>query len=298
VPRPGEPGDETWGGLPLEKRRHVGAWGPGSYDLEMNLLYWGTSIPSPSNEHIRGTPGANMLYTNSTLALDPDTGRVVWYFQHLPRDNWDLDHVYERILVDGEVRPDRASVWKSNPKVRPGSSRKMLTGIPGKTGIVWTLDRATGEFLWARETVRQNVIKDIDSRTGQVTVNEDVIPDSADGAFGLVCPSNKGGKVWQVGSYSPRTKAMYMPLQNMCMEPQTTTSNPSLPASSRTMPPSSWGRSSVVLGAWVKDRKAVFPKSWQEAATKPSEYLTKGVACPSEDGKFDALITWLIILWF
>ena len=131
VPRTGEPGDETWGGLPFEKRRHVGAWGPGSFDADLNLLYWGTSIPAPSNEHIRGTPGANMLYTNSTLALDPETGRVVWYFQHLPRDNWDLDHVYERILVDGEVRPDGNSVWKANPNVEPGSSRKLLTGIQG-----------------------------------------------------------------------------------------------------------------------------------------------------------------------
>ncbi|HEX5649698.1 MAG TPA: PQQ-binding-like beta-propeller repeat protein [Steroidobacteraceae bacterium] len=226
VPRPGEPGDETWGGLPLDQRRHVGAWGPGSYDPELNLLYWGTSIPAPSNEHVRGTPGASMLYTNSTLALDPDTGRIVWYFQHLPRDNWDLDHVSERILVDSEVRPDGQAVWKANPRASAGGRLPLLTGIPGKTGIVWTLDRRTGEFLWARETVRQNVIRDIDAKTGKVTVNEDAIPDTAEAGSGLVCPSNKGGKVWQVGSYSPRTRAMYMPLQNMCMEPQSTGANP------------------------------------------------------------------------
>jgi alcohol dehydrogenase (cytochrome c) len=226
VPRAGEPGDETWSGLPVEERRHVGAWGPGSYDPELNLLYWGTSIAAPANERIRGTVGADMLYTNSTLALDPDTGRIVWYFQHLPRDNWDLDHVYERILVDSEVRPDGREIWVANPKTRSGARRKLVTGIPGKTGIVWTLDRATGEFLWARETVKQNVVRGIDPETGKVTVNEDVIPDSPDAPYGLVCPSNKGGKDWQVGAYSPRTNALYMPLQNMCMEPQIATASP------------------------------------------------------------------------
>ena len=226
VPRAGEPGEETWGGLPVDERRHVGAWGPGSYDPELDLLYWGTSVPAPANELIRGTVGADMLYTNSTLALDPQTGAIVWYFQHLPRDNWDLDHVYERILVDSAVRPDRNDVWVSNPNGKSAAQRKLLTGIPGKTGIVWTLDRATGEFLWARETVRQNVIRAIDPKTGKVAVNEDVIPDSPNAPYGFVCPSNKGGKGWQVGAYSPRTNAMYMPLQNMCMEPQITTDNP------------------------------------------------------------------------
>jgi PQQ-dependent dehydrogenase (methanol/ethanol family) len=226
VPRTGEAGDDTWGGLAFEQRRHVGAWGPGSYDPELKLLYWGTSIPAPANELIRGTVGADMLFTNSTLALDPHSGKTVWYFQHLPRDNWDLDHVYERILVDSDVRPDGKHVWVANPRARSGARRKLLTGIPGKTGIVWTLDRATGEFLWARETVQQNVVRAIDPATGKVTVNEDVIPDSPDAPYGLVCPSNKGGKGWQVGAYSPRTNAMYMPLQNMCMEPQITSDNP------------------------------------------------------------------------
>jgi alcohol dehydrogenase (cytochrome c) len=226
VPRPGEPGDETWAGLPLDKRRHVGAWGPGSYDPELDLLYWGTSIPAPSHEILRGTAGADMLYTNSTLALEPDTGRIVCHFQHLPRDNWDFDHMSERILVDSPVRPDPQATWARNPRTEPGTRRHLLTGIPGKTGIVWTLDRATGEFLWARETVRQNVVRAIEPTTGRVTVNDDVIPDTVDAPYGLVCPSNKGGKVWQVGAYSPRANAMYMPLQNTCMEPEILTGEP------------------------------------------------------------------------
>jgi alcohol dehydrogenase (cytochrome c) len=226
VPRPGESGDDTWGGLPPEQRRHAGAWGTGSYDPELKLLYWGTSVPAPSNEVIRGTVGADMLFTNSTLALDPDSGRIVWYFQHLPRDNWDLDHTFERMLVDSPVRPDKKQTWVSNPRVKPGVRRKLITGIPGKTGIVWTLDRETGEFLWARETVKQNVISAINPETGKIEVNEAVIPDSVEDDYGLVCPSHAGGKNWQPGAYSPQTNAIYMPLQNTCQYMEIATKNP------------------------------------------------------------------------
>ena len=215
IPRPGEPGDETWGGLPYERRLHIGAWGVGSYDPELNLIYWGTSVPTPSLERLRGTPGQDVLFSNSTLAIDASTGAVRWYYQHLPRDNWDLDHVFERILVDTAVRPDPQSVRWINPSLRPGEARKVVTGIPGKTGIVYTLDRQTGEFLWARETIHQNVIREIDGRTGRVAINEDLITDPYREQF--VCPSLGGGKDWPAGAYSPRTGLMYQPQQNMCM---------------------------------------------------------------------------------
>ncbi len=90
--RPGEPGGDTWGGLPIAARRHASAWMPGSYDPELNLVFWGTGVTAPVPEKLRGAGKADLLYTNSTLAIDPDTGKMVWYFQHLPRDNWDLDH--------------------------------------------------------------------------------------------------------------------------------------------------------------------------------------------------------------
>ncbi len=215
IPRPGEPGDETWGGLADEKRWHVSSWANvPAYDPELDLIYWGTSVPAPSLEVLRGTPGQDVLYSNSTLATDPETGEIVWYYQHLPRDNWDLDHVFERYLIDVQVAPDPAEVAWINPRVTPGERRRVLTGIPGKTGIVYTLDRATGEFLWARETLNQNVITRIDG-TGKVHVNEDVIV----GPFEeiLVCPSLGGGKNWAAGTYSPRTGIMYQPQQNMCV---------------------------------------------------------------------------------
>jgi alcohol dehydrogenase (cytochrome c) len=215
--RPGEPGGDTWGGLPLEARRHASAWMVGSYDPTLNLVFWGTGVTAPSPEKLRGSGSGDLLYTNSTLALDPATGRMAWYFQHLPRDNWDLDHVFERIIVETNVAPSADEVPWINPALTPGESRKIITGIPGKTGIVWTLDARTGEFLWARPTVYQNVIAKLDVRSGRPTINEATIPQSVATPV-LACPSWLGGKDQPSGAYSPDTGAMYMPLNNTCAD--------------------------------------------------------------------------------
>src|SRR5438128_6654431 len=221
IPAPGEPGDETWGGVPLEQRWHIGTWMVPSYDPELNLIYIGTSVTIPAPKFILGGNDKKYLYHNSTLALNADTGKIVWYYQHIV-DHWDLDHPFERLLVDTVVAPSASEVRWINPKVRAGERRKVVTGIPGKTGVVYTLDRATGEFLWARPTVSQNVISNIDPTTGRVTVNPEVIfTHLNDERF--VCPGSNGGKNWPAGSYSPLTNMMYMPLQNLCMTATTTT---------------------------------------------------------------------------
>ena len=214
IPAPGEPGDETWGGVPFEERQHVGAWMVPSYDPALNLVYIGTSVTSPAPKFMLGGVANKHLYHNSTLALDADTGEIVWYYQHL-NDHWDLDHPFERMLVDTPVAPTAAAVSWINPRLRPGERRQVITGIPGKTGIVYTLDRATGEFLWATPTITQNVISTIDGATGAVSENSEVVF-TARGQEVLTCPHASGGKDWEAGAYSPLTNTMYFPLRNVC----------------------------------------------------------------------------------
>jgi len=214
IPAPGEPGDETWGDVPFEDRQHVGTWMVPSYDPELNLIYVGTSVTSPAPKFMLGGNDLAHLYHNSTLALNADTGEIDWYYQHL-NDHWDLDHPFERLLVDTAVTPNPAEVSWINPRITPGEQRQVITGIPGKTGVVYTLDRATGEFLWATPTIVQNVISDIDGATGAVTENSEVVF-SGLGQEVLSCPSWIGGKDWEAGAYSPLTNTMYYPLRNTC----------------------------------------------------------------------------------
>ena len=229
IPGPGEPGDESWGDVPFEDRRHVGTWMVPSYDPELNLIYIGTSVTSPAPKFMLGGADKQHLYHNCTLALDADTGEIVWYYQHL-NDSWDLDHPFERLLVDTVVRPDASEVSWINPRLQPGEERRVITGIPGKTGIVYTLDRETGEFLWATPTITQNVISDIDGATGAVTENSELVFTSV-GQEVLTCPHASGGKDWEAGAYSPRTNTMYMPLRNVCarmltLDPDNSEQNP------------------------------------------------------------------------
>jgi alcohol dehydrogenase (cytochrome c) len=216
IPQPGEKGYDTWGNVPYEERRHVGTWMVPSYDPELNLIIIGTSVTSPAPKYMLGGTANKHLYHNSTLALNADTGAIVWYYQHLV-DHWDLDHPFERLIVDTAVAPNPREVNWINPKIKPGERRKVVTGIPGKTGIVYTLDRQTGEFLWARPTVAQTVVRRIDGATGEVIVNEDSVF-TADKEERFICPNTAGGKNWEAGAYSPLTNTMFFPLQNTCMQ--------------------------------------------------------------------------------
>jgi alcohol dehydrogenase (cytochrome c) len=220
IPRPGEPGSESWGNVADANRRHVGAWMVPSFDAETNLLIVGTSVTAPAPKYRLDGNDKEYLYHNSTLALDANTGKIVWHYQHVV-DHWDLDHPFERLIVETAIAPDAAQVAWINPRIRPGERRKVITGVPGKTGIVYTLDLKTGEFLWARPTVMQNVVQKIDGATGKVTVNPATLFDK-DGDERFVCPTVNGGKGFQAGAYSPRTNTMYYGLQNTC---STITSN-------------------------------------------------------------------------
>jgi alcohol dehydrogenase (cytochrome c) len=214
IAKPGEPGNETWGDVPWEKRNQVGTWMPPSYDPELNLVYFGTSVTGPTPKYLLAGNDKTYLYHTSTLALNADTGKIVWHYQHIV-DHWDFDHPFDRILVDTEVAPAAGQVAWVNPNIRPGEVRKVLTGIPGKTGIVYTLDRRTGEFLWAEPTVKQTVVESIDGATGKVNMNPASVFTHDDQAIEL-CPAFTGGKNWMPGAYSPQTGLMYMPVENLC----------------------------------------------------------------------------------
>ena len=143
TPAPGEPGGDTWGDVPVE-RRMASFWGlPGSFDSVRKLLYWGVANPAPYTRLKRhnGNPASIPqsspadLYSNSTLALDPDTGRLVWYYQHLPGDDWDSDFAHERILLRTAFNPDPAALKCVNPRVPRGQQRDILVTVGEPGGV-------------------------------------------------------------------------------------------------------------------------------------------------------------------
>jgi len=192
IARPGEPGGDTWGDLPLTFRAGGDAWIPGSYDPETNLVYWATAQAKPWARVARGTDG-DALYTNSTLALDPDTGKMKWYYQHLPGETQDMDEVFESILVDA-------------------GGRKSLFKM-GKLGILWQLDRTNGQFIRATDLGYQTIVQ-VNAQTGKVTYLPGKIPQL--GVELEMCPSTAGFKSWRAMSYNPQTRAFYIPMNLNC----------------------------------------------------------------------------------
>ena len=217
------PGYDTWGGMPLDKR-HASTWGlPGSYDEQTNILYWSVANPSPYTRLERhGSPDAISdtapadLYSNSTLALDPDTGKLLWYFQHLPGDDWDEDMNEERIIVRTPFNPDPKHVKWINPDVPKGQLRDMVFSV-GEGGGIFALDKKTGQFLWANpfpSDVPSFGIKDIDVHTGITRINRDVVA-KRPGDHNLVCFFNTRS-YWPT-AYNPGNNSLYVPYINNCL---------------------------------------------------------------------------------
>ncbi len=198
IARPGEPGGDTWGDLPLHLRGGGDAWTTGSYDPALGLIYWGTAQAKPWVPASRGLSAADpALYTSSTLAINAADGSLAWYRQHVPGEALDLDEAFEQLLVDVD-------------------GRRLLFAI-GKHGIFWKLDRETGEFLEHRETVYQNVFDHIDPKTGEVTYRPDIMKAGV-GEWISVCPSTAGGHNWHAMAYSPETGLLITPLSQSCLE--------------------------------------------------------------------------------
>jgi alcohol dehydrogenase (cytochrome c) len=194
----GEPGGDTWNELDNMFRKGGETWITGSYDPELNLTYWGTAQAKPwvpISRHMSVFDAG--LYTNSTVALDVDTGELAWHFQHVPGEALDLDEVFERVLVDRD-------------------GRRLVLSI-GKHGVLWKNDRVTGEFLGFTETVFQNAFTNIDPETGAITYRGDII-DAQVGEWTPACPSSAGGKDWHSMSYHEPTGVLIAPLSQTCLE--------------------------------------------------------------------------------
>ncbi len=195
IPAPGEPGSETWrDGKDFWKRGGGSTWVTGSYDPELNLLYWGTGNPGPDlNSGVR--PGDN-LYSNSMLALDADTGKLKWHFQFTPHDTHDWDAVSEPVLADITVK---------------GAQRKALLQA-NRNGFFYALDRVTGKIIYGFPFVHQTWAKGLDANGRPI-----VIPGLDPTKEGMVvCPSLGGGKNWNHMAYNPQTGLVYVPSSEGC----------------------------------------------------------------------------------
>jgi alcohol dehydrogenase (cytochrome c) len=204
IAQPGEPNGDTWNGHTAEERNGASVWVAGSYDTQLNLVFFGVAqtydtalLANPTNN-----PGVKNdgLYTDCTIALSPDTGRLVWYYQHLPNDQWDLDWVFERQIVRLPV----------NGMVRP----VIITA--GKQAIYDVIDAETGRWIYSKDLGLQNIVSSIDQVTGKKNINPEAVP--GDGKAHIVCPHAGGAKSWLPSSYNPGTNILYVPLVESCMD--------------------------------------------------------------------------------
>lgn len=198
IAKANEPGGDTWGELADVFRAGGETWITGSYDPDLKLTYWGTAQQKPwvpVSRHL--TIDDVGLFTNSTVAVNTDSGELDWFFQHVPAEALDLDEVFERILVN---RGDEKLVFSL-----------------GKYGILWKNDRVTGEFKDFKETVFQNAFTNIDPDTGLVTYRDD-IKNAALNEWTSACPSSAGGKDWHSMTYHEPSGTIIAPLSQTCLE--------------------------------------------------------------------------------
>jgi alcohol dehydrogenase (cytochrome c) len=220
---PDEPGGDTWGNLPGDKRL-ASSWGlPGSYDPKRRVVYWAVANPTPytrlkrqgSADAVSNTSPSE-LYSNSTVALDINTGKLVWYYQHLPGDDWDSDHIHERTLVHTKVSPDPKFVKWINPTVPKDQERDVVFEV-AEAGDVFALDRDTGKFLWASPFPYEApgmTLKSIDVETGRTHINaEDIFKKEGDQR--ITCSYNT--RSWWSTAYDPGRNALYVPFQDACL---------------------------------------------------------------------------------
>ena len=220
-----DPAGDSWGGAP-EDKRVASTWGlPGSYDPVRKLIYWGIANPTPNTRSARHGGNAFAiplvapadLYSNSTVALDSATGKLKWYYQHLPGDDWDEDINEERTLIRTPVNPDPKFVKWINPDIPKGQVHDISVNV-GEGGGLWALDRGTGQFLWATPfpfDVPNFILSGIDVKTGRAHINEDLIVGEP-GQRRLICFFNTRS-YWPT-AYIPSKNSLYVPYYDICLD--------------------------------------------------------------------------------
>ena len=204
IARPGQPGGDSWNGAPVEQRFGASVWTGGSYDPKLNLVYFGTGNTYDAGTllqpHAQKGKSNDALYTESTVALDPDIGKLVWYYQHMNRDVWDLDWAFEQLLVTLPVNGKPADLVVSG----------------GKMALFDALDRANGQYAFSKDLGLQTLVTAIDPKTGKKSIDPKFEP-SANKTF-FICPDANGARNWPATSYDPGTHILYVPLAESCMD--------------------------------------------------------------------------------
>ena len=181
IARPGQPGGDSWNGAPVNERYGSGVWSIGSYDPDLNLVYFGTGNTYDVGTLLTPRAGKSLsnndaLYTDSTVALDADTGKLTWYYQHMNRDVWDLDWAFEQSLITLPVN---------------GKPTKLLvTG--GKSAIFDAVNRVDGQYAFSKDLGLQNLVASIDPKTGKKIIKPALEPQP--GRIDLICPTSTGAR--------------------------------------------------------------------------------------------------------
>ncbi len=198
-----DPNADTWNGQPEEERSGGSVWTSGSYDAETGLAFFG---PAPTYDTAplrwrREGENNDALYTDTTLALDPKTGELRWYFQHMKNDQWDMDWAFERVIADLGM---------------DGGTRKVIM-TSGKEGLFDVLDAETGAYLKTIDMGLQNFVTAIDPETGDKTIDPDMLPGRRDDTF-VLCPYGGGGRNWLATSFDSAASTLYVVAQDFCTD--------------------------------------------------------------------------------
>lgn len=210
IARPGQPGGDSWNGAPVDQRYGASVWIPGSYDPRTDLVYFGTgqtyhlsTLLAPGSSGAYGGASTAALYTDSTVALNPRTGKLAWYYQHFPGDVWDLDWAFEQTLLS---LPEHG---RNEP----------LVVTAGKIGIFDALDASTGRYVFSRDLGVQNIVTGIEPGTGSKHIDASLVP-QPEGPR----PRNCGfARDEPSTAYDPQTHLMYVPMvDDSCPDPRDT----------------------------------------------------------------------------